>query len=166
MVRWETFLTAHLQTANISSTAFTKAPKNMRSLVMSMFLFTNAISAALGQAWVTLSDDPLLVWNYASVAIISGVAGILFWQTVKKLDREEDKLNMLPQGHVARGEGSDTDAEELYPSLESGKHGEKTSIVTGEHSAGREATTSAGGVHEDTPVAGTGEGTIKPVVRG
>jgi proton-dependent oligopeptide transporter, POT family len=32
--------------------AFTKAPKNMRSLVMSVFLFTSAISYALGEAFV------------------------------------------------------------------------------------------------------------------
>lgn len=32
--------------------AFTKAPKNMRSLVMGIFLFTSAISSALGQAFV------------------------------------------------------------------------------------------------------------------
>lgn len=32
--------------------AFTKAPKNMRSLVMSVFLFMNAISSALGFAFV------------------------------------------------------------------------------------------------------------------
>jgi POT family proton-dependent oligopeptide transporter len=32
--------------------AFTKAPKNMRSMVMSVFLFANAISSALGEAFV------------------------------------------------------------------------------------------------------------------
>jgi hypothetical protein len=32
--------------------AFTKAPKNMRSLVMSVFLFMSAISSALGEAFV------------------------------------------------------------------------------------------------------------------
>ena len=32
--------------------AFTKAPKNMRSLVMSVYLFMNAISAAIGEAFV------------------------------------------------------------------------------------------------------------------
>lgn len=42
--------------------AFTKAPKNMRSLVMSCFLFMSALSSALGEAFVTLSEDPLLVW--------------------------------------------------------------------------------------------------------
>lgn len=33
--------------------AFTKAPKNMRSLVMSVFLFTSALSSALGEAFVS-----------------------------------------------------------------------------------------------------------------
>jgi POT family proton-dependent oligopeptide transporter len=32
--------------------AFTKAPKNMRSLVMSVFLFMSAISSAIGEAFV------------------------------------------------------------------------------------------------------------------
>ena len=54
--------------------AFTKAPKNMRSLVMSVFLFMNAISSALGEAFVSLSADPLLVWNYGSMAVLAFVA--------------------------------------------------------------------------------------------
>jgi POT family proton-dependent oligopeptide transporter len=33
--------------------AFTKAPKNMKSLVMSIFLFTSAIASALGEAFVS-----------------------------------------------------------------------------------------------------------------
>ncbi|KAJ7616047.1 hypothetical protein FB45DRAFT_1107035 [Roridomyces roridus] len=40
---------------------FTKAPKSMRSLVMALFLFMSAIASALGEAFVTLSTDPLLV---------------------------------------------------------------------------------------------------------
>ncbi|GAB7353162.1 hypothetical protein MBLNU459_g3695t1 [Dothideomycetes sp. NU459] len=76
--------------------AFTKAPKNMRSLVMAVNLFMNAISAAISQAFVALSDDPLLVWNYAIVAILAFVGGCLFWLAHSKLDAEEDKLNMLP----------------------------------------------------------------------
>ncbi len=35
-----------------------QAPKSMRSLVMSMFLFTSAIAAALQQAFIALSSDP------------------------------------------------------------------------------------------------------------
>jgi len=73
--------------------AFTKAPENMRSFVTSMWLFTNAFSSALGQAFVPLSEDPLLVWNYGAFAVISFVAGILFWFLFRKLDAEEHQLN-------------------------------------------------------------------------
>ncbi|KAJ5569355.1 hypothetical protein N7450_011841 [Penicillium hetheringtonii] len=77
--------------------AFTKAPKNMRSLVQAVALFMNAISAAIGQAMVGLSEDPLLVWNYAVTAILAFVGCAGFWLTNYKLDREEDKLNLLPE---------------------------------------------------------------------
>ncbi|KAF2109721.1 POT family-domain-containing protein [Lophiotrema nucula] len=80
--------------------AYTKAPKNMRSLVQAVALFTNAFSAALAQAWTPLTIDPLLVWNYASVAIIAFITGILFWFAYKNLDAEEDALNLLPTGHL------------------------------------------------------------------
>ncbi|KAG6329500.1 hypothetical protein ID866_9589, partial [Astraeus odoratus] len=79
--------------------AFTKAPKNMRSLVMSIFLFMNAVAAAIGEAFVSLSTDPLLVWNYGSVAVLCGVAGVVFWMVFRGLNAEEDKLNNLGQGH-------------------------------------------------------------------
>jgi POT family proton-dependent oligopeptide transporter len=78
--------------------AFTKAPKNMRSLVQAVALFMNAISAAIGQAMVGLSADPLLVWNYALTAILAFIGCAGFWLTNYKLDREEDELNMLPTG--------------------------------------------------------------------
>ncbi|KAF8906911.1 peptide transporter PTR2A [Mucidula mucida] len=80
--------------------AFTKAPKNMRSLVMSVFLFTSALASALGQAFVPLSGDPLLVWNYTIVAIVAVIAGLLCWIAVFKLDQREDELNNLPAGHL------------------------------------------------------------------
>jgi POT family proton-dependent oligopeptide transporter len=66
--------------------AFTKAPKNMRSLVMAVQLFTTAFSAALAQAF--------------SVAVIAFVTGILFWFAYRNMDKEEESLNMLPTGHV------------------------------------------------------------------
>jgi POT family proton-dependent oligopeptide transporter len=81
--------------------AFTKAPTNMRSLVASFALFMSAISAAIGEAFVPLSTDPLLVWNYGSMAVISFIAGVAFWFMYRKLDAEEDKLNQLPIGHMA-----------------------------------------------------------------
>ncbi|OJD34688.1 oligopeptide transporter [Diplodia corticola] len=76
--------------------AFTKAPHNMRSLVTSVFLFQSAIGSALNQALVPLALDPLLVWNYAVSAILAALGGIFFWICFRKLDKEEDHLNMLP----------------------------------------------------------------------
>ncbi|KDR79530.1 hypothetical protein GALMADRAFT_243632 [Galerina marginata CBS 339.88] len=80
--------------------AFTKAPKNMRSLVMSIFLFMSAVASALGEAFVSLSADPLLVWNYAVMGVLAFVVGCLFWWSVKDLDAREDELNNMDEGHV------------------------------------------------------------------
>lgn len=80
--------------------AFTKAPKNMRSLVMSVYLVMQAIAAAVGEALVSLSADPLLVWNYGVVGVIAAVTGVLFWFTFRDLDAQEDELNELARGHL------------------------------------------------------------------
>lgn len=75
--------------------AFTKAPFNMRSFVMSINLLMNAFSSAIAQGLVALSADPLLVWNYGVVAVLAAIGGVCFWINFRKLDSEEDKLNML-----------------------------------------------------------------------
>ncbi|KAL8306462.1 hypothetical protein RB597_003022 [Gaeumannomyces tritici] len=80
--------------------AFSKAPKNMRSMVQAISLFTTSLSAALGEAFVPLSADPLLVWNYGVVAVLAAVGGLLFWLNFKSLDAEEDALNELPEGKM------------------------------------------------------------------
>lgn len=92
----------------------------MRSLVMSVFLFTSALSAALGEAFVctfqsflymvechpsqmtALSIDPLLVWNYGVMAVLAGCTGVVFWLVVRKLDAREDELNNLNEGHIEK----------------------------------------------------------------
>ncbi|KAJ6616047.1 POT family-domain-containing protein [Mycena sp. CBHHK59/15] len=80
--------------------AFTKAPKNMRSLVMSVFLFMSAVSSALAEAFVSLSADPLLVWNYSVMAVLAAITAVLVWFSVRNLDAQEDALNNLAEGHV------------------------------------------------------------------
>lgn len=77
--------------------AFTKAPVNMRSSVTAVSLFMNAISSALSQALVALASDPLLVWNYGLVSVLAAVGGVLFYLNNRKIDKEEDKMNLLPQ---------------------------------------------------------------------
>ncbi|PVI02540.1 PTR2-domain-containing protein [Periconia macrospinosa] len=75
--------------------AFTKAPQNMRSLVTSYWHFMSAFSAALSQAFTSLSEDPLLVWNYGVVAVLAFIGGVLFWFHQRPTDKREDALNML-----------------------------------------------------------------------
>ncbi|OCK74758.1 oligopeptide transporter [Lepidopterella palustris CBS 459.81] len=78
--------------------AYTKAPENMRSLVMAVFLFMSAVSSAVAQAFVPLSEDPLLVWNYGVVAVLAFGGGVGFWWVFRGLDGEEDALNGLTGG--------------------------------------------------------------------
>lgn len=80
--------------------AFTKAPKNMRSLITAVSLFMNAISSALSQALVALADDPLLVWNYGVVAVLALLGGIGFWFTFCSVDKLEDAQNMMAAGRL------------------------------------------------------------------
>jgi len=87
--------------------AFTKAPKNMRSLVMSVNLFMSALAAALGEAFVYLANDPLLVWNYGVAAVLAGVGGVAFWFRYAHLDAQEDMLNNLPSGHLVTAHEAD-----------------------------------------------------------
>ncbi|SPN99809.1 related to peptide transport protein [Cephalotrichum gorgonifer] len=106
---------------NVSSYeyAFAKAPVNMKSLVMSINLFMSAISAAIGQAFTPMSGDPLLVWNYTTIAAIAFIGGIAFYWTFGYLHEEEDELNNLKVSKYlgdnkpnAVGQQADAQAEE------------------------------------------------------
>jgi len=97
--------------------AFTKAPKNMRSLVISVFFFTSAFATALNEAlsceisvdtyFVMLClvaspalTDPFLVRKYGAMGVLSFITSALFWWTMKDLDADEDELNNMPAGHL------------------------------------------------------------------
>ena len=68
---------------------FARAPTNMRSLVYAVYLLMTAVAGAIGQAFVPLSDDPLLVWNYTAIAAIMFIGTCAFWLTFKSVDEEE-----------------------------------------------------------------------------
>ena len=65
---------------------------------MAIFLFMSAVSSAIGEAFVSLSTDPLLVWNYGVMGVLAGISGVFFWIHVRKLDEQEDMLNNLADG--------------------------------------------------------------------
>ena len=86
--------------------AYTKAPKNMRSLVTGVFWFTHAFSSAIAQAFVPLADDPLLVWLYVSITILTFIGWVGFSWTFRSLDKENDALDKLPEGDFQSGSES------------------------------------------------------------
>jgi len=93
--------------------AFSKAPENMRGLVMGVNLVQNAFSAALGQALVPLAEDPLLVWNYAVVVILAFLGGVGFWFTWRSLDAKEDELNLIQSTKYLGRKASVPDVEKM-----------------------------------------------------
>jgi hypothetical protein len=48
---------------------------------------------------VAVSLDPRLVWNYGTMAVLSGIGGVLFWFTFRQLDGEDAALDNLGEGH-------------------------------------------------------------------
>ncbi|KAF7360956.1 putative peptide transporter ptr2 [Mycena sanguinolenta] len=70
--------------------AFSKAPENMRSLMMALFMGTCAVSAILTEGFLWLAADPLLVWNYSIMGTLAGCGGCAFWLAVRRLDARED----------------------------------------------------------------------------
>jgi POT family proton-dependent oligopeptide transporter len=43
--------------------------------------------------------DPLLVWNYGIMAALSGIGGILFWYSFRRLDAEDAALDNIGESH-------------------------------------------------------------------
>lgn len=75
--------------------AYTKAPANMKSFIMSLFLFTNAIGAAIGIALSTVAVDPKLIWMYVGLAVATILTGILFWFCFRSYNKVEDEMNAI-----------------------------------------------------------------------
>ena len=69
--------------------AYSRSPKNMRSLVVSIFLFTTALSSAIGQAVIPAMKDPYLTWVWAGPAIALAVLTIHFYFTYRHMDKEK-----------------------------------------------------------------------------
>lgn len=106
---WQTPIYVLIATSEILASvtvleyAFTKAPRNMRSMVQAFSLCMTAAANIIGEALIWLARDPLLVWNYALMGVVAAVAGGLVWKVHGHLDDEEDAMNLLPKGHVGVG---------------------------------------------------------------
>ncbi|KAF5096740.1 hypothetical protein D0Z03_001556 [Geotrichum reessii] len=80
--------------------AYTKAPANMKSFIMSIFLLTNAGGSALGIAVSSTAVDPKLTWMYTGLCVATFIAGIIFWFCFRSYNKVEEELNALGMDYV------------------------------------------------------------------
>ncbi|KAK6527440.1 peptide transporter ptr2 [Orbilia ellipsospora] len=83
--------------------AYTKAPESMKSFIMSLFLLTSALGAALGGLIAPFARDPNLVGFYGWLAIATFSSGIAFWVLFRKFNALEDAA---PDGRTNGRRGS------------------------------------------------------------
>lgn len=76
-----------------------KAPPSMKSFVQSMYLFTNAVGYAIGEAFTPLVGDPEILWLFTGLCVGSFCVGCLFWVLFHKYDAMEDVVNSLDAKH-------------------------------------------------------------------
>jgi len=69
--------------------AYARAPRDMKGLVTSMYLFTNALSAAIAEACTPSLNDPHLIWPFAATAIAGTVLAVWFYWLYRHLDDDE-----------------------------------------------------------------------------
>jgi dipeptide/tripeptide permease len=69
--------------------AYARSPKNMKAMVMSVFLFMNALSSALAQIMTPAVKDPNLVWVWASPAITLFVVSVVFYWRYRYMNSDE-----------------------------------------------------------------------------
>ncbi|SPO04646.1 related to H+/oligopeptide symporter [Cephalotrichum gorgonifer] len=76
-----------------SEYAYSKAPKDMRSIVQAMVQLSACIGALMGMAISPAARDPYLVIVYGTVAGVMGLCSILFWWRFHKYDKIDQALN-------------------------------------------------------------------------
>lgn len=74
--------------------AYTRAPDSMKGLVMALFLFTTALSAALGEALTSVLVDPQLIYPFAIPGALGVISAIVFAIHFRNLDKimEQERL--------------------------------------------------------------------------
>lgn len=69
----------------------------MKALVVAIFLFANAIGAALGLILTPIIRDPYLIWIWGGPAIFCFAQTVIFWFRYKHLNDDEFMLPDTPE---------------------------------------------------------------------
>lgn len=88
--------------------AYARSPPHMKGLVTSIFLFMNALSAAIGEILIPATKDPWLIWIWAAPTIALAVQSVLFWFKFRHLNNDEYMISDKDF------EGSDTEAGSIH----------------------------------------------------
>lgn len=98
--------------------AYTRSPPQMKGLVMAMFLFTSAISAAIGEALTAALVDPLLVRTFIGTAVAGYVFTVAFFIHFRNLHKKM-AIEQLEKERLERVNGGEhSDAEIAFGGLE------------------------------------------------
>lgn len=79
----------------LSEYSYSKAPKDMRTVVQSMRQLSAGIGSAIGVALGPVSQDPKVLWMYVGLAVSSGLAAPLFWAVMGHLEKDNEDLNTM-----------------------------------------------------------------------
>lgn len=93
--------------------AYARSPENMKSMVMAMFLCTNAISALLSIALTGVITDPTLIWAWAGPAIALFIQTAIFWWRHRDLNDDEYMTAEDDEDHHLDGQSEPRSAEKL-----------------------------------------------------
>lgn len=88
--------------------AYSKAPENMKSFIMSLFLLTSAGGSAIGMLIAPFAQDPYLQWLYFGLAVTAAGTGIIFWRMFSNVQDELTKM----AGHAEEYELAERDENE------------------------------------------------------
>jgi len=69
--------------------AYARSPKNMKALVLSIFLFMNALSSALAEALTPAIVDPHLIWVWGGPTISMFVISVIFYWRYRWMNSDE-----------------------------------------------------------------------------
>ncbi|KAJ5758474.1 hypothetical protein N7520_005630 [Penicillium odoratum] len=80
--------------------AYARSPKSMKGFVMAIFLFTNALSSAIGEILVPVTVDPYLTWIWGAPTVALALQTIVFWWRFRHLDNETYVADVVEESWI------------------------------------------------------------------
>ncbi|PQE29717.1 oligopeptide transporter protein [Rutstroemia sp. NJR-2017a WRK4] len=81
--------------ATLSEYSYSKAPKDMRSLVQALRQVTAGVGSAFGMALSPVGVNPKILYMYISLAVMMAICAPIFWLVFAKYDAVDKELDDL-----------------------------------------------------------------------